>query len=68
MDLKKFFEKIKEKKDGIIKLEDLMRMTTPYNCRKVLIAAHLVNEGLITAEEAVESIEKENGFFILSNN
>lgn len=68
MDLKKFFEDIKEKKDGMIKLEDLVRITTPYNCRKILIAAHLVKEGLITAEEAVEGIERENGFFILSNN
>lgn len=68
MDLKKFFENVKEKEDGIIKLEELLGITTLYNCRKVLIAAHLVKEGLITVEEAVISIEKENGFFILSNN
>lgn len=68
MDLKKFFENVKEKKNGMIKLEDLVRITTPYNCRKVLIAAHLVKEGLITVEEAAESIEEQNEFFILSNN
>lgn len=66
MDLKKILEQVRD--IGTISIEDLMDLTKKFDCRKVIVAIHLVNERLITAEEAKESLEKEDRFFIASNN
>lgn len=65
MDIKKFFEKARDKKK--INPKDLLELTKRFTCRKLVVAFYLVGEGLITVEEAVESTEKEDNFFILAN-
>ncbi len=65
VDLKRLFSEIKEK--GYINTEDLLDLSKRFDCRKAVVAVYLTGEGLITVEEAVESLEKENGFFITNH-
>lgn len=65
MDLKRLFSEVKEKRR--INTEDLLELSKRFDCRKAVVAVYLTGEGLITVEEAVESLEKENGFFITNH-
>jgi hypothetical protein len=65
MEIKRALEQVRD--IGTLDIEDLMDLTKKFDCRKVVLAIYLVDGKIITVEEAVESFEKGDNFFLVSN-